>query len=193
MKKWELAILTGLILSIFVIQFTSFANSCKQVTQSTLRMHILANSDSEQDQQLKIAVRDALIEKYSQSFAKATTLEESKDIARGLLYSMEYTAQSVVNEFGFDYDVEVELENIYFDTKIYDGFTMPHGTYDALRVEIGSASGQNWFCVMYPKLCIPAASSEKGVQIYSQNEVDAITTQYEVKFALLEWIDDLEA
>ncbi len=191
MKKWELAILMGLILSIFILQFTAFANSCSEVAQDTLRLHILANSNSEEDQQLKIAVRDEIIKKYSQSFKDVETLQEAKDVASGLLYAIEYTAQSVVNEHGFDYDVDIALENIYFERKLYDGFTMPAGIYEALRVEIGSAVGENWFCVLYPKLCIPAATNDTGVQIYSQNQVEAITSQYEVKFAIIEWIDTL--
>ncbi len=186
MKKIEMAILTGLILTIFLTQFTAFAQSCDEIRAQTLRLHVLANSDSDEDQALKLAVRDELLEKYGDEFMAAETLDDAKSTASGLLYAMEYTASEVVQKHGYNYEVNVELEQMYFESKLYDGFTLPAGEYDALRVEIGSATGQNWFCVLYPALCLPAASEGEGMKVFSNEEQEVLSTDFEVKFAALE-------
>ncbi len=186
MKKTELAVLTGLIMAIFLTQFTVFANNCNEVRTQTFRLHVLANSNSTDDQALKLAVRDELLLKYADSFKNAKNLEQAKDIASGLLYAMEYTAKSVVKEHGYDYNVNVSVENIYFKSGYYEGFTLPAGEYDALRVEIGSAEGENWFCVLYPALCIPAASYEQGMEIFSEDQKNLVESEFTAKFALFE-------
>ncbi len=190
MKKIELAILTGLVLAIFLTQFTAFANSCNTVREDTLRLHVLANSNSENDQNLKLAVRDELLLKYGDCFANSTSLEDAKNTASGLLYAMEYSAREVIKAHGYDYTVNIALERMFFDSKFYEGFTLPAGDYDALRVEIGTATGENWFCVLYPALCIPAATQDEGIAVYSDTQKEAVESKFEVKFAVLEWFDD---
>ena len=117
------------------------------------RLHILANSDSPVDQWLKIRVRDAIIQNtdileggYSKDRINADLLEEIENIAR-------FTVKSS----GFDYDVTAYFTNMYFDTRVYDGFAIPAGYYDAVRVEIGEGKGKNWWCVLFPPLCAPLA------------------------------------
>ena len=117
------------------------------------RLHILANSDSPVDQWLKIRVRDAIIQStdilaggYSKDRINADLLEEIENIAR-------FTIKSS----GFDYDVTAYFTNMYFDTRVYDGFAIPAGYYDAVRVEIGEGKGKNWWCVLFPPLCAPLA------------------------------------
>ncbi|MEG2930241.1 MAG: stage II sporulation protein R [Ruthenibacterium sp.] len=191
MKKWELALLLGLVLAVFCVQFTTFAQSCDAVRDDTLRLHILANSDTATDQSCKLAVRDALLASYGGQLAQADSLAEAKSTAQGLLPAMQYTAKQIVAARGFDYSVSVRLERMYFAPKQYDDFTLPAGDYDAVRVEIGGAAGHNWFCVMYPALCLPAAGENSAMAVYTAAEQRAVKTPYTVKFAVLEWAQNL--
>lgn len=193
MKKWELALLLGLVLAIVCAQFTSFAESCEAVREDTLRLHILANSDENVDQACKLKVRDALLAVYGAQLGQAKDLDAAKQTAQRLLPAMQRTAQKTVAACGFDYPVSVRLERMYFSPKSYDGFTLPAGEYDAVRVEIGAAAGHNWFCVMYPALCLPAAGEGNAMAMtsYTQAERSALETPYTVKFAVLEWAQGL--
>lgn len=191
MKKWELAMLLGLVLAIVCAQFTTFAESCDAVRGDTLRLHILANSDEVVDQDCKLKVRDALLANYGAQLGQAGNLEAAKQTAQRLLPEMQQTAQQTVAANGFDYPVSVRLERMYFSPKTYDGFTLPAGDYDAVRVEIGAAAGHNWFCVMYPALCLPAAGEGGAMAVYTQAERSALETPYTVKFAVLEWAQAL--
>ncbi len=188
MKKWELAVISGVIICVFLAQFTAFAHSCDNVRSDTLRFHVVANSNSDEDQACKLAVRDALLECYGNDFNDIKTLEDAKNVANNLSAAMQYTAQQVVNANGFDYSVDVKVETMYFTPKQYDGFTLPAGEYSAVRVELGEADGENWFCVLYPALCLPAAAENNEIELFSQDEEEAITSPYTVKFALLEWV-----
>lgn len=186
MKKWELAVLLGFILAVAISQFTAFAETCADVREDTLRLHVLANSDSEADQACKLAVRDALLEEYGDLLSEAAGQPQAAQMARAQLPQIIETATQVVRARGYAYPVTARVERMYFDTRAYDGFTLPAGEYDALRVELGTAKGKNWFCVMYPPLCLPAATNREGMAVYTEKEQAAITTKYQVKFALLE-------
>ena len=188
MKKWELSILLGLMLAVFLTQFTSFAQTCDTVRSDTLRLHILANSDSAEDQACKLAVRDAILAQYGTLFSGTHSKEQAAQLASDTLPKMQQTALDTVQQEGYDYPVDVRLERMYFDTRLYENFTLPAGEYDAVRIEIGTASGKNWFCVMYPPLCVPAASDDAAMAVYSSREKEALTTPYTVKFAMLKWI-----
>ncbi len=186
MKKWELALLTGLILAVVLSQFSTFSATCDAVRDDTLRLHILANSDKKTDQNAKLRVRDALLLEYGNVFSAATDKETAKILAHQYASSMEKTAEKITG-----LPVAVKIERMYFSTKEYDSFTMPAGVYDAVRVEIGSAAGHNWFCVMYPPLCLPAASQD-GLAIYTQQETDVLKSPYKIKFAAVEWLQKMK-
>ncbi len=189
MKKIELAILTGLITAIIISQFSMFAAACEQITQDTLRLHVMANSDSEIDQACKIAVRDAIILHYGQDLANSENLQQSIEIANSLKPAIQYTAQQVIQQMGLEYEVSVQVIEEHFSYKQYDDFTLPAGEYNAIRIDIGKAEGENWFCVLYPSLCLPTAMQNNEMQIYSTAEQQAMSSKYEIKFALLEWLN----
>ena len=155
--------------------------------KDTLRLHILANSDSPQDQALKLAVRDAILEEYGNLFAQQATQQEAKAVAQAHLSDMEQTAARVLAEAGCPQPVHAHVVNMMFHTKEYDGFTLPAGRYDAVRIELGQAAGHNWFCVLFPPLCVPAAADADDGPAYPQDEQAAVHTPYKVKFAALEW------
>ena len=159
MKKlsWSVAA-AGLILTVFISNIGSFINDghkLDELRSSVLRLHILANSDSERDQQLKLKVRDELL--MSGIFDGAADLAEAEEIAAVRLGDIERKAESVLRSKGCVDKVTAELAEVDFDERIYGDITMPAGRYRALRVKIGKAEGHNWWCVMYPPLCLPAA------------------------------------
>ncbi|MEG2671949.1 MAG: stage II sporulation protein R [Ruthenibacterium sp.] len=193
MKKLELSILTGLILAAILSQFGAFAATCDEIRGDTLRLHILANSDTTADQNIKLQVRDAILEEYGTVFSAASSKENAKECATASLYGMRKIAEDVLLQNGCPAAAQVKLERLYFDTKEYESFTMPAGMYDAVRVELGTAAGHNWFCVMYPPLCLPAASENNTMAVFSADEKRVLKRGYTVKFAALEWLERQKA
>ncbi len=198
MKKLEIAVVLGLICAIFFSDFSGFAQRVKNLQENVLRLHILANSDSDEDQALKLKVRDALLEQSEALFAGCETPEEMRERAAAQKETIRLLAQAVVEENGSDDKVTVQLVQMEFDEKQYEEITMPAGEYDALRILIGEAEGQNWWCVMYPPLCIPAAADVTGdaeaAEVYFDEETSEILTEsrkFEVRFKCLEWWDTL--
>ena len=187
--RWELSVLLGLALALSLSSFTRFSAACAGVREDTLRLHILANSDSEADQELKLAVRDAILQAEGGMFAAERTKEGALRAAGADLEAIRAVAQRTVRARGYSYPVAVRLENMYFSTREYDGFTLPAGRYDAVRVEIGAHAGKNWFCVLFPPMCVPAATSDGGqdMSAYSGAEQQAVCSSYKVGFAAVEW------
>ena len=127
------------------------------LADKVVRLHVLANSDSEADQALKLKVRDAVLAEATEALRGTESREEAGRRLTALLPELEETAQSVITENGYAYGVRAELAETPFPTKEYDGFALPAGEYLALRVLIGEAAGQNWWCVVFPPLCTAAA------------------------------------
>lgn len=195
MKKIEISVLIGLILTILVGGFTTFAADCNQIREDVLRLHILANSDSEEDQALKLKVRDRILTEMGSTFETPETLEEAKNSAADHLKLVKEIAQDEIARNGYDYTVNAEIVNMYFTTRQYDTFTLPAGMYDAVRISIGKAEGKNWWCVLYPPLCLPAAQPQEALEEgFNEDEADLVTKnpKYEVRFAVVEWFEDLK-
>lgn len=166
-------------------------------TQSALadkvvRLHVLANSDSAADQALKLQVRDAVLARSANALQGADSQAEAQQKLSAILPELENAAKTVISENGYSYDVRVELAETAFPTREYDGFALPAGTYLALRVLIGAAEGQNWWCVVFPPLCaaaagdVPAAALAAGL---TEEEVSLITESeptYVLKFKTVE-------
>lgn len=180
MKRLELILLAGLLGAVLYANVSSVSHTVDRLQAEVLRLHILANSDTEEDQTLKLAVRDRLLSCSEEVFGDAQTLEEAYAAARGKLERIREIAQQVVREQGFSYDVQAELVEMPFDERVYADLTMPAGEYEALRITIGAAEGHNWWCVMYPPLCIPAAESvqsdaAKAEAYFDRGEYDLLT------------------
>ena len=194
LNRVELSIVIGLILTIFLTSFCSFAGACSNIRRDVIRLHVLANSDSEEDQALKLQVRDRVLEETEQLFLSAQDKAEAAELVKKNLPAIQSAACQVVLENGYDYDVEVTFQNEYFTTREYDNFTLPAGRYDAVRVKIGAAQGHNWWCVMFPPLCIPAAESEQKVETVigvDGKEIISNRPKYEFKFKILEVLEDI--
>ena len=176
---------------------THFIASAQSVRESVIRLHILANSNSEIDQELKIKVRDELLKTNADILKKGVTKENAKLYFEKSKTILLETADKTLKENGFDYSVEITLQEEYFDTRAYDTLTFPAGQYTALKVILGNGEGKNWWCVMFPPLCIPAAEGVKT----NKNTTDYLTksgvkivdggNKYIVKFKILEWYEEL--
>lgn len=131
----------------------------EDLSQAVFRLHVITNSDSQEDQELKLKVRDKLLEYMNTICADCSTKEEAIALAEDHKEDFQKIAEKTIKENGFDYPVKININNFYFPTKNYGDISLPAGFYDALRVEIGNASGQNWWCVMFPSLCFVDVSS----------------------------------
>lgn len=157
MKRIKLSILFGLI-SAMLLSVSHFNVLCDDLRENVLRLHIIANSDSVADQNLKILIRDEILNETSDLFLNVTDLEDAKQKVGISLNEFEEIAKRVIVENGFNYDAVAYVEEKYFDTRVYDEFTLPAGYYPSLVIELGKAEGKNWWCVVFPTVCIPAAS-----------------------------------
>lgn len=185
-----MAILLGLI---FTISFSlmGFNYECEQISKSVLRLHVLANSDSEEDQNLKLAVRDKIIESSAHILDDSNDLENAEETVGKRLKFFEGIAQQVIYEHGYDYIAKAELLNMHFNTRHYENITLPAGNYDALRITIGEGKGKNWWCVMFPPMCLPAAEKSKELaQVLDEDQLEIVEggSKYEIKFKFIEFI-----
>lgn len=191
MSRWIKALTGGLLLTLFM-QFCGFAGTCSQIRQDVLRVHILANSDSEADQALKLNVRDAVLGAGEGLLDGITSREEAKVRLQQALPTLQAAAQRCVYDNGYDYPVQVQTVNMYFTTRSYESDTYPAGYYDAVRFTIGDGVGKNWWCVLYPPLCVSAAV-DKSTLSDSQTAVIQNGQRYQVRFKVLEWIEELRS
>ena len=177
---------------------TYFAGVTKSVREDVVRLHILANSDSEIDQEVKLKVRDALLEKNTSLLTKGVNTENAPvffEISKDELLK---TAQTVLKENGFDYGAVITLEKEYFETREYGELTFPPGEYTALKVVLGEGKGHNWWCVMFPPLCVPAAdgieTNEKTADYLNEKGEKIVNggNKFVVKFKLLEIYEELK-
>ncbi len=144
---------------VFICAF-SYANAVStNIADSVFRLHVIANSDTEEDQNLKYLVRDALIEYMNSISNKCISRKEAISIAESHQDDFYTIAHQIISDNGYNYDVNINIGNFAFPTKNYGDISLPAGYYDALRVEIGNANGQNWWCVMFPSLCFIDVSS----------------------------------
>ena len=161
----------------------SYVNAIStDLQKSVFRLHVIANSDSENDQNLKLKVRDNVLRYMNTLCSKTTSKEEAIEIANAHLNEFKEIALNTIKENGYNYDVNISIDNVFFPTKTYGDISLPEGYYDALRIKIGKAEGKNWWCVMFPPLCfvdvtsgiVPDDSKELLKENLSQEEYDLI-------------------
>ena len=159
--KFRSFILIAFLLFLYVfISAQSYVTAVSNnLSNAVFRLHVIANSDSAEDQSLKLKVRDGLIEFMNNICSNCSTKEEAISLAIKHTNDFQNIAEQIVRENGYDYCVNVNINNFYFPSKNYGDISLPAGFYDALRVEIGEAKGQNWWCVMFPSLCFIDISS----------------------------------
>ena len=188
MKKALLPTICILLCTLCIIFVPTEAEAA--IYDDTLRLHILAPSDSTQDQALKLEIRDRVLDKYGRLIGNFKNLTKAEDEAKKSLPEIEEDCERWIKELGYDYPVSVTLTNEWYNTREYSSFTLPAGNYSSLKITIGRGSGQNWWCVMYPPMCLDASLGEETT--YSTEEKKLITgDKYRVKFKLLEVTSEL--
>lgn len=167
MKK--ICVLAGILISIVVTGIVVNARQSRMqqnLAEEVFRFHVLANSDSDEDQALKMQVKEAVLSYMKEEIPESDSVETTKEWARGHLNAIVNLAEAVIREEGYAYEVMAEVTTCDFPDKTYGDITFPSGKYEALRIEIGEAEGQNWWCVLYPNLCfmdaVHAVVPEKG-------------------------------
>ena len=186
-----LAILTvALIASLFPVHGEA------AIYDTVVRLHVVANSDSEEDQALKLDVRDAVVAVVTPAVKDCKTQAEAISKIEKIIPEIEESARAVVAQKGLSYKVSVVLGEEYYPTKNYESCAFPEGEYASLRVLIGEGEGQNWWCVMYPPLCVGAATDRRqATSLWSDSQQDLVKNgdRYVVKFKIVEWVQSLLA
>lgn len=203
MKNSKLGII--IILSLLLFLYTtvcafSYAQAVSSnISDSVFRLHVIANSDSDEDQNLKYKVRDALLNYMNDICSNCSSKEEAIKIVSTYQDNFKQVALNTIKDNGYDYSVNIEIGNFEFPTKQYGDISLPAGFYDALRVEIGQAEGRNWWCVMFPSLCfvdvssgvVPDYSKEELQDALSEEEYSIISNnsdnEIKFKFKLIEF------
>lgn len=179
-----------------IISVTSFAGTCRGIRSDVLRMHVIANSDSEEDQALKLRVRDAVLKEGKEIFDGSVTAADAEKLLKPAVTRLEKVAKAEIKKSGFDYPVKVIVGEEYFGTRTYENsVTLPAGRYEAVRVIIGSGEGHNWWCVMFPPMCLPAAEADASIDdVLSEEESKLVKSnpKFEVRFKIVEWIEELK-
>ncbi len=168
------------------------------IYNEAVRLHVLANSNTEEDQELKLKVRNCVLEVLKEKMSYAKTKDEAIKIINNNTAELKQAAIDCIEKYGYDYNVELTLTEEYYPTRIYAGVSMPKGRYTSLRILIGEATGRNWWCVLYPPLCTSAAEpkstlSEAGftpaqVRILTEGE----NPKYKIKFKFLEMFSSIK-
>jgi stage II sporulation protein R len=189
MKK--LAKISTYVLSITLLLSVLPTDAEANIYEDTIRLHILANSDSKEDQALKISVRDGLLLEYGERLRSAGSFEGAAQLAENLLSEIESFAEELINAEGYEYNVTAILSEEWYETRDYDDFSLPCGIYTSLRILIGEGKGKNWWCVMYPPLCTELACedapADDGFIDYTKEELILISgSKYNLKFKILE-------
>lgn len=185
------AMAAGIAASVLLGSFTAFSRDCGNITSEVLRLHIPANSDSEYDQNMKLALRDHILEKYGAALSGCGSLAEAESDVEALLPEIEADCCDFLAERGAGYSAHAELTEMYFTTREYDRVILPAGNYTALRITLGRGEGHNWWCVIFPSLCLPAVS-DPGDKL-----TETVLTEFgqpvkiKVKFAVYEWLSDI--
>ena len=168
-------------------------NGESEIYDNTLRLHVLANSDSEEDQALKLKVRDAVIKEAEKLADGCMDINDAKIVYGQSLSLFKETAERVIAENGYDYAVDVVLSEEYYPERQYEEFRLPAGNYNSLRVKIGEAVGKNWWCVLFPPLCLSSSVATEDALINAGMDEDnakTVTcdgTEYKIRFRVLDW------
>ena len=203
-RKWICAavaiLIAGIVMGMTIYRQSVLVEAKVEKTQEklaeeVLRFHVLANSDSEEDQQLKMKVKEAVIAYMKRELPNAESVEETKEWTGSHEKELEEVAGRVISEEGYTYPVKAELTESYFPQKTYGDVTFPAGEYEALRIEIGKPKGHNWWCVLYPNLCfldttnavVPDKGKKQLKQVLTEEEYSKVTANTKFKIGWYFW------
>ncbi len=187
------SLLFGLLISI-TASMIQFSADCDRLRPGFLRLHILANSDSPEDQAAKLAVRDRLQTEFAGLFSDANSESQAEEVALANLEMLKAAAEDELEKVGRPAEVTVKLVDRFFTTTEYEDFVLPAGQYRALQVSIGEAEGRNWWCVAFPPLCLPAATQGEQPVMLTPREEKLLQKSggYQLKFKIVEIYQQLK-
>lgn len=163
------ALVCGFVLAA-LCSFFPFAAACGQLPRDVVRLHVVANSNGAEDQAVKLLVRDAVLEEAARWYQGAGSMEEASSQLCTHLQSIAGAARQVLGEQGVGYSATAQMTEMYFPTRDYGDFRLPAGRYRTLRVTLGEGAGKNWWCVVFPSLCLPAATQEEALLTLPEGE-----------------------
>lgn len=174
---------------------TPFIEKSENISEEVFRLHILANSDSDADQQLKLKVRDEILKKGENVFASSDSIEETIKLCKDNIGVFQETAEQCLKENGSNYSVKVYVDKEYFNTRNYDEITLPSGIYNALKIVIGQGKGHNWWCVMFPAICLSSVTDDELNKYLTKDEQKLVNSdsKYEVRFKIVEIYEKLKS
>ncbi len=192
-NAFRLALVCGLLCAVFV-SFAQFNAACDDLRTNVLRLHIIANSDSQADQELKIKIRDKILEESSELFEESEDIGSAISDAEDSLEKIVATANSVIEENGFSYKADATVGDSYFETREYEDFTLPAGTYKSLIVTLGEGEGKNWWCVIFPEICLPAATDASLSDVVNKESAQIAENpkRYKIAFKSVEIYEDIK-
>lgn len=168
------------------------------LSEDVIRLHVVAASDSEEDQAVKLQIRDAVVDKLEEAMDALPSAADAKEFLLDHLDEIEETANAVLAQAGFSDTVTVTLDREAFDTRVYDTFTLPAGVYESLRIVVGEGEGKNWWCVVFPSLCVPETTDDFASAAVGSGFSDTLTKTvsndegYEIRFFLLDCLGRLQ-
>lgn len=203
-KKMVWYILVSVNVVLLVVLGVQYGKRCElqeSIAGKVLRFHVLANSDSDIDQTLKLKVRDAVGTQMAEMLSGADSLEKCEQLVAANIGEIERTAERVIAGEGHTYTVDAFLQEVSFPVKVYGDYAFPAGEYEALEVVIGAGEGHNWWCVMYPNMCFSGSVYEvvdeeaktRLKEVLSEDEYEAVLSSgdYEVQFKYLTFLNEL--
>jgi len=197
LRRWEAALMVAVACTL--LMGVCLDREQNELAGSVIRLHVIANSDTQEDQALKLLVRDRVLEQAQALYSPEDGVDQALEKLEHSLYLLAQAGREVVEEQGYDYPVSASLEQTWFPTKSYQDFSLPAGSYTALRIVIGEGDGQNWWCVVFPPLCLGSVSQtvdeayEAGS--FTEDQVALITGEsggYVIKFKAMELWEQLK-
>lgn len=207
-KKLNFIFILTILVFIYIalLSFNYSKAISSNLSDSVFRLHIIANSDSSADQELKLKVRDKIIEYMNTLTSNSSDKKDVISIVNNHLDSFKEIALNTIKGNGYNYDVNIEIGNFHFPTKSYGDISFPAGNYNALKIEIGDAIGQNWWCVLFPPLCFVNSSTgvvpddskntlkeninSESYEIISEGNKSNNTSDIKIKFKIIEFFNN---
>lgn len=177
------ALVCGFVLAA-LCSFFPFAAACGQLPRDVVRLHVVANSNGAEDQAVKLLVRDAVLEEAARWYQGAGSMEEASSRLCTHLQSIAGAARQLLGEQGVGYSATAQMTEMYFPTRDYGDFRLPAGRYRTLRVTLGEGAGKNWWCVVFPSLCLPAATQEEALLTLPEGERQVVEGGRDVQVKL---------
>ncbi len=167
--------------------FVPFFKKSFDISNDVLRLHIIANSDLSVDQNVKLKVRDAVLTAMSDKFSNSKSLDDTLNIANKNKEHIKNVADNELEKYGVEYGANVEVKKEYFNTRSYNDVTLPAGCYNSVVITLGNGVGKNWWCVMYPAICLPQVSDSELDKVLDDDEMSVISnSKYDVRFKIVE-------